>query len=116
MTLKKQDIRFIRLAKAVLTQQFDKPITIPQLARKTGINESKLKEGFKELYGIGIHAFLTRLRLEKAKQLLETTSMAVTDITYLVGYSNITHFTSLFKKEMGITPTEWRGRFGKKDR
>jgi AraC-like DNA-binding protein len=113
MTLKKQDIRFIRQAKTILTQQFDKSITIPELAKKAGINESKLKEGFKELYGISIHVYLTKLRLDKAKHLLETSSMAVTDITYLIGYNNITHFTSLFKKELGIKPTEWRGKYGK---
>lgn len=116
MTLKKEDIRFIRKAKAILNEHFDKPITIPQLALKAGINESKLKEGFKELYGQSVHGYLQHLRLEKAKHLLETTPTPITDITYHIGYSHITHFTSLFKKEFGVTPTEWRNKYGKKGR
>lgn len=108
MPLSKQDITYIRQAKTILDENFDKHITIPQLARQSGINESKLKEGFKELYGNSIHTYLQQLRLEKAKHLLLTTSMPVTDITYHIGYSHVTHFTSLFKKEFGLTPTEWR--------
>jgi AraC-like DNA-binding protein len=108
MPLNKQDILYIRQARTTLAENFDKHITIPQLARQTGINEAKLKEGFRELFGQSIHAYLQQLRLEKAQELLLTTSMSVTDITYEIGYSHVTHFTSLFKKELGITPTEWR--------
>jgi len=110
MTLKKEDIRFIRKAKTILNEQFDKPITIPELAIKAGINESKLKEGFKELYGQSIHTYLLRLRLERARHLLENSSTPITDITWHIGYSHVTHFTTLFKKEFGITPGEWRAK------
>jgi AraC-like DNA-binding protein len=108
MPLKKQDILFIRQARTILAENFDKHITIPQLARQAGINEAKLKEGFKELYGQSVHAYMQQLRLEKAQQLLLTTDMSVTDITYTIGYSHVTHFTTLFKKELGLPPTEWR--------
>jgi AraC-like DNA-binding protein len=108
MPLKKQDILYIRQARTTLAENFDKNITIPQLARQTGINEAKLKEGFRELYGQSIHSYLQQLRLEKAQELLLTTRMTVTDITYEIGYSHVTHFTTLFRKEIGLTPTEWR--------
>lgn len=111
MPLNRQDILLIRQARAILAEHFDKRITIPQLARQAGINEAKLKEGFKELYGQSIHTYLLELRLEKAKNLLLTTELSITDITYEIGYSHVTHFTTLFKKEMGITPTEWRKKF-----
>lgn len=111
MPLKKQDIAYIREARTILAENFDKHITIPQLARQAGINEAKLKEGFKELYGHGIHTYLLQLRLEKAQHLLLTTEMTVTDITYHIGYSHVTHFTTLFKKEIGLTPTAWRKKF-----
>lgn len=108
MPLSKQDIIYIRQAKAILDENFDKHITIPQLARLTGINEAKLKEGFKELYNLSVHTYLQQLRLEKAKQLLQATNMPITDITYHIGYSHVTHFTTLFKKQFGLTPGEWR--------
>ena len=88
MPLSNQDIQYIQQARTILAENFDKHITIPKLARQTGINEAKLKEGFKELYGQSIHTYLQQLRLQKAQQLLLTTSMSVTDITYDIGYSH----------------------------
>jgi AraC-like DNA-binding protein len=108
MSLSKQDMLHIRQAKTIVDENYDTNITIPHLARQVGINEVKLKEGFKELYGNSIHTYLLQLRLEKAKQLLLTTTMPITDITYHIGYSHVTHFTTLFKKEFGLTPSEWR--------
>lgn len=108
MPLSKQDIVHIQQARTILAEHFDKHITIPKLARHAGINEVKLKEGFKELYGHSIHTHQQRLRLEKAQQLLLTTDLTITDITYHIGYSQVTHFTALFKRELGLTPTEWR--------
>jgi AraC-like DNA-binding protein len=113
MPLSKQDMEYIRQAKTILDENFDKHITIPQLARQAGINEAKLKEGFRELYGQPIHSYIQQLRIEKAKQLLLTTTMPVTDITYHIGYSHVAHFTTLFKKEVGVTPTEFRNNKGK---
>jgi AraC-like DNA-binding protein len=108
MPLNDQDILLIRQARTILDENFDKHITIPQLARQAGINEAKLKEGFREIYGRSVHTYLLQLRLEKAKQLLLTTELSITEITYEIGYSHVTHFTTLFKKEQGITPSEWR--------
>lgn len=108
MPLTQQDILLIQQARTILAENFDKRITIPQLARQAGINEAKLKEGFKEVYGQSVHAYLLELRLEKAKQLLLKSELSITEITYEIGYSHVTHFTSLFKKELGITPSEWR--------
>ncbi|WP_205513183.1 helix-turn-helix domain-containing protein [Longitalea arenae] len=111
MSLSNQDMANIQQARTILAENFDKHITIPQLARQTGINEAKLKEGFKELFGQSIHTYLQQLRLEKAQHLLRTTDLTVTDITYFIGYSHVTHFTSLFRKETGFTPTEWRKKY-----
>lgn len=108
MSFKQEDIPYIRQAKAILTKQFDRPITIPQLAKKVGINEAKLKKGFKDVYGQSIHDCLLQLRIERAKHLLTTTDITVTDISYYVGYSQINHFITLFKKEVGAPPAEWR--------
>jgi AraC-like DNA-binding protein len=74
MPLKRQDIRYIRKAKTIVTENFDKHITIPELAKKAGINETKLKEGFRELYGQSIHDYLLQLRVAKAKDLLRETT------------------------------------------
>lgn len=111
MPLSKQDIELIQQARRILEENFEKHITIPQLSRQAGINEAKLKEGFRELFGYSIHTCILQLRLQKAQELLLTTDMSITDITYVIGYSHVTHFTSLFKKEIGMTPTEWKKKF-----
>ena len=108
MPSKKQDMQYIRQAKSILTENFDRPMTIPQLAKKVGINEAKLKKGFKDLYGQSIHDCLLQLRIDKAKHLLTTTNITVTDISYYVGYSQINHFITLFRKVEGAPPAEWR--------
>jgi AraC-like DNA-binding protein len=108
MSYKQEDIPYIRQAKVILTKSFERPITIPQLAKKAGINEAKLKKGFKDLYGQSIHDCLLQLRIEKAKHLLTTTNTTVTDISFLVGYSHVNHFITLFKKIVGSPPAEWR--------
>lgn len=112
MPIKNDDVRFIRQAKTIITEFFDKHLTIPELSKKVGINEAKLKEGFRELYGLSIHTYQQDLRLEKARYLLEHTKMPVADITLHIGYSHVTHFSTLFKKKLGLTPSEWRKQHG----
>ena len=110
MPLSKQDIEYIQLARTILDENFDKHITIPELARQAGINEAKLKKGFRELFAQSIHSYLMQMRLQKASQLLLTTDLSITDITYHIGYSHVTHFSTLFKKKTGFSPTEWRNK------
>jgi AraC-like DNA-binding protein len=114
MPIKREDIQYIRQAKAILTENFDRPITIPQLAKKAGINEAKLKKGFKDLYGQSIHDCLQQLRIDKAKHLLTTTNITVTDISFYVGYSQHNHFITLFKRVVGAPPAEWREQMKRK--
>ena len=108
MPSKKEDMQYIRQAKAILTENFNRPMTIPQLSKKVGINEAKLKKGFKDMYGQSIHDCLQQLRIDKAKELLTTTNTTVTDISFLIGYSQHNHFITLFKKVVGAPPAEWR--------
>jgi AraC-like DNA-binding protein len=108
MPIKNDDIRYIRQAKTIITENFDKHITIPDLSKRVGINEAKLKEGFRELYGHSVHSYQQELRLEKARYLLTNTKMPIADITLHIGYSHVTHFSSLFKKKLGVTPSQWR--------
>ena len=106
--LKTEDIKYIRQAKKLLEENYAESVTIPWLAKNTGINQSKLKLGFKELYGTGIHAWLLNYRIEKAKTLLKNHSLSLEEIAYSIGYSHVTYFNSLFKKKTGITPGAWR--------
>jgi AraC-like DNA-binding protein len=96
----------IALAREVLLEHISEPLTIKELSRKAAINECYLKKGFKELYGTTIFDFFQSQRLEHAKYLLYEKGLSVTDVSGMLGYSSISHFSTAFKKHTGLKPCE----------
>jgi AraC-like DNA-binding protein len=93
-------------AREVLLQHIGEPLTIKELSRKVAINECYLKKGFKELFGTTIFDFYQSQRMEHAKYLLYEKGLSVTEVSLLLGYSSISHFSTAFKKHTGIKPCE----------
>jgi len=96
----------IYLAREILLQHIGDPITIKELSRKVAMNECYLKKGFKEVFGTTIFDFYQQQRMEHAKYLLYEKSLSVTDVSALLGYSSISHFSAAFKKHTGLKPCE----------
>ncbi len=93
-------------AREVLLQHIGEPITIKALSRKVAINECYLKKGFKEIFGTTIFDFYQGQRMEHAKYLLYDKGLSVTEVSLMLGYSSISHFSTAFKKHTGIKPCE----------
>ena len=93
-------------AREILIQHIGEPITIKELSRKVAINECYLKKGFKELFGTTIFEFYQSQRMEHAKFLLYEKGLSVTEVSALLGYSSISHFSTAFKKHTGLKPCE----------
>ena len=93
-------------AREVLLQHIGEPITIRELSRKVAINECYLKKGFKELFGTTIFDFYQSQRMEHARYLLYEKGLSVTDVSMMLGYSSISHFSTAFKKHTGLKPCE----------
>ncbi len=93
-------------ARAILLQHIGEPITIRELSRKVAINECYLKKGFKEIFGTTIFDFYQNQRMEHAKYLLYDKGLSVTEVSLLLGYSSISHFSTAFKKHTGLKPCE----------
>lgn len=93
-------------AREILIQHIGEPITIKALSRKVAINECYLKKGFKEIFGSTIFDFYQTQRMEHAKYLLYDKGLSVTEVSMLLGYSSISHFSTAFKKHTGIKPCE----------
>lgn len=93
-------------AREILIQQIGEPITIKDLSRRVAINECYLKKGFKELFGTTIFEFYQSQRMEHAKFLLYEKGLSVTEVSLLLGYSSISHFSTAFKKHTGLKPCE----------
>jgi len=93
-------------AREILIQHIGDPITIKELSRKVAINECYLKKGFKELFGTTVFDFYQSQRMEHAKYLLYEKGLSVTEVSMLLGYSSISHFSTAFKKHTGLKPCE----------
>jgi AraC family transcriptional regulator len=93
-------------AREILLQHIGEPITIKALSRKVAINECYLKKGFKEIFGTTIFDFYQSQRMEHAKYLLYDKGLSVTEVSLMLGYSSISHFSTAFKKHTGIKPCE----------
>ena len=96
----------INKAREVLIQHIGEPITIKELSRKVAMNECYLKKGFKEMFGTTIFEFYQSQRMEHAKYLLYEKGMSVTEVSMMLGYSSISHFSTAFKKHTGLKPCE----------
>lgn len=93
-------------AREILLKHIGEPITIKALSRKVAINECYLKKGFKEIFGTTIFDFYQGQRMEHAKYLLYDKGLSVTEVSMMLGYSSISHFSTAFKKHTGIKPCE----------
>lgn len=89
--------------KAFLIMHLDKPPTIKQLARMVALNELKLKQNFKAVYGTTIYAYVIKLRMEKAETML-LENYSVNEMSARLGYRSVSHFIETFKKHFGQTP------------
>jgi len=103
-TLKEYDLEKIKQAKRILINDLSDAPTIPELARQVGINQQKLKKGFKEIYGKTIFQYLTDARMEAARYMLMEGVHSIKSVANRHGYSNQSHFARRFKERYGISP------------
>jgi len=96
----------ISKAREILLEHIGEPLTIKELSRKVAINECYLKKGFKEMFGTTIFDFYQGQRMEHARYLLYEKGLSVTDVSVMLGYSSISHFSTAFKKHTGLKPCE----------
>ncbi len=106
--LNRQDTERLYQARTILEKEFVDPPALAVLSRRAGINDFKLKGGFREMFGTTVFGYVRHLRMEKARLLLETSDMTVTEIALAVGYTSLGHFAGAFKRSFGLVPREYR--------
>lgn len=94
----------------LLRDCFNEPITLDDCAFEAGVSPWHLLRCFRAAFGETPKEFLTRLRLERARQLLTITTRSVTEICFDVGFSSLGTFSVLFKRHVGCSPREFRRR------
>ena len=103
-----EHIKTIHKVHSYLIENLEKRITIENLSRQFLINPTTLKDTFKEVFGCSIAAHIKNHRLEKAAQLLTTTSKSVSEISALVGYASQSKFSAAFYKQYNTSPLKYR--------
>ena len=86
----------------------NRDLTQTMVADNFKISVYSLSRMFKKQFGMGFSEYVNGKRLEKAKELLETTSLSVRDVAITVGFSEANYFSRLFKQNLGMSPTEFR--------
>jgi AraC-like DNA-binding protein len=103
-----RDRDILHAVRDYLKLNFREEHSLLELSRKFGINQNKLKNGFRELFGTPVIAFLYDLKMQHARTLLLDKDMHVSEVAPLIGYRNANHFTTAFKRKFGITPSRIR--------
>ena len=100
----------IRKIVEYMLQNFEKDISLNSLAELFNIHKTHLARIFKEETGVSIHEVILDLRIEKAKQLLYNSEMKISEIIEQIGFNSPQNFYMLFKKNTGLSPSEFRSK------
>jgi AraC family transcriptional regulator len=98
----------LRRVLALMEAHLDQEFHLDRLAREAGLSEFHFSRAFKRSTGFSPSRFLIRLRMDHARRLLRETDRSIVDVGLEVGYSSPSHFAQLFRREVGVTPREYR--------
>lgn len=101
-----------RIMKSINENLSDTEFNVEKLTENVGISRAQLHRKMKEITGIATGDFIRNLRLEQAARLIKEKEINVTQVAYTVGFNNQTHFSTVFKKHFGMSPTEYAANHG----
>ncbi|UPA31780.1 AraC family transcriptional regulator [Terrisporobacter glycolicus] len=96
--------------KEFIISDITKHYKIDELAKLFDLSQTTIKNWFKEVYGIGIYAYLKKYRLQESIRYLKERDYSILKISNIIGYSNPAKFSSAFKQEYGYSPKEFKKR------
>ncbi|MGI9288161.1 MAG: helix-turn-helix domain-containing protein [Pseudomonadales bacterium] len=102
----------VHLARVFVEDHYHEKIRVEKIAEFCGMNEGCFARCFKEEYNMTFCKYLSRFRMEKAKQMLRNPNASVTDVVYAVGFSDPSYFTRLFRRFTGTCPSCYRDEHG----
>lgn len=107
-SLHRDDVERLHHAKELLIRDIQNPPSLMDLARQVGINDYKLKSGFRQVFGTTVFGYLQACRMEQAKHLLAERQLSIAAIAHIVGYASQSRFCHAFKQRYGMTPIAYR--------
>jgi len=104
-----QNVQKIRNAKDIILDRMIDPPSLDALALEIGLPLKKLKQGFKQVYGDTVFAYLLEHKMQEARRMLDSQKYNVNEVGLKLGYSTSSHFIAAFKKKYGTTPKKYLG-------
>ncbi len=96
-----------RIMRSVNKNLSDSDFSVEMLTQEVGISRAQLHRKMKEMTGLSTSEFIRNIRLEQAARLLREQKINVTQVAYAVGFSNLAHFSTIFRKHFGVSPSEY---------
>jgi AraC-like DNA-binding protein len=105
----------LHLARRIMDERLAEPVDLTTLASEVSVSRFHLSRLFLREFGEPPHTYLIRRRLERARELLETTQLSVTQVATRCGFASPSHFAERFRKRFGTTPSLWRSSHSAED-
>ncbi len=106
-SISERELKPIKKARDILIDAMETPPSLKELAQLVGVSESKLTRNFRKVYGTSVFGYLRNQRMAKARILLKTGNISVTEAAYTVGYSSLSSFTKTFHTYSGVNPKDF---------
>ena len=103
-----KEFPYLDIAKEYIRNNYSKALNLDEVSYFVNISPYYFSKIFKEGTGENFIEYLTNIRMEKAKELLNSTDYSMKEICAMVGYSDPNYFSRSFKKNVGVTPTEYK--------
>jgi YesN/AraC family two-component response regulator len=100
----------ITKAKEYITAHQTEDLTLGQVARAVNTSTFYFCKIFRRVTGLNFTDYVSRIRVEKSRNLLLNRNLRISEIAYEVGFQSLTHFNRVFKRILGVSPTEYRSR------
>jgi AraC-like DNA-binding protein len=103
-------------ARKFIHEHSDEELSLTKVAKVVNISANHLSEKFKEVTGENFVAYIVRIRVGKARDLLQDRQLRISEIAFAVGFQSLSQFNRVFKKLSGKSPTECRAMEAKRRR
>jgi AraC-like DNA-binding protein len=101
----------LRRAKDLMDREYSRELEVPALAREAHASRAHFVRSFKQAFGETPHEYLRRRRVERAKDLLRSTSLSVTEVSLAVGFRSLGSFSAAFRALVGEAPRDYGRRW-----
>ncbi|WP_424493070.1 helix-turn-helix domain-containing protein [Salinimicrobium sp. GXAS 041] len=102
--LRRFDVDKVERAANHINDNLQENYSVEELAKEVGTNVNKLQQGFRYMYDLTVNKYNQQVKLEKARDLLETSNHNISEIVNMIGFSNRSYFSKIFKEKYGVSP------------